>query len=353
MGHPDRGNTAVMSFADEFLEPNRKIMLNTPEKRGPSGTLPQPTVVAMCSMLSSVAREAVECYLREDGMDEIAYSRLENLLRTVMTALGEYGSLGLHHGRSLRAMNLSMRKQHVEEEAALRRVVAGLSSEMTKLAERFLLFVRDNTERPQETTALSKNGDKTSPKKDLSKRPYYVLVEISGNKPPRFQESTTLPTFLDWSMPCVCRVPPYVVNSAHKAARGNPQILDECICLEYGKPLQQALTHETSPDSILLRVGDSPMTVAADKTVITVTLLQPQSSDGALESLPLETKHFFYSRKPALSSTDSGTNESERVLTSTPSQLLDKLVEVTVAKTFPSALSRQRTLLTKEFDVAE
>ena len=356
LGHPDRGNTAVMAFADEFLEPNR--MLKTRDARLASGTLQQPTVAAMCAMLSSVAKEAVQCYLREDGMDEVAYSRLENLLKTVMNVLSDHGSLGLNRGRSIRAMNAAMRKQHVEEEAALRRVVAALSSDMTKLAERLLLLV------VQDDPETLENQDK-GPEKDLSKRPYYVLVEISGAKPTRFLESTTLPTFLDWKMPCVCRVPQHIVDAARKSVRGNSQEeLNKSICMEYGKPLKLALESEKSPESIVL-CPDSPRNDATEtrdpsRTYIDITTLQADSTDAPESTsmpFPLESKRFFYSRKAAKVEPGLEREESGKLIISTPSKFLNTLVEVTVAKTFPSALSRQRTLLTSEivsstFDVA-
>ena len=122
-----RGNAAVMAFADGFLEPNE--ILNRHGPRSTTGKLDQPTVSALCSHLTAVAKEAVQCYLREDGMDEVAYSRLEFLLFKMMDVLSDHGSLSLQHGRSIRTMSASMRKRHVEEETVLRRVVS--SSKLT------------------------------------------------------------------------------------------------------------------------------------------------------------------------------------------------------------------------------
>lgn len=357
MGHPDRGNTAVMAFADEFLEPRK--MLNSYGAHFDlgiySGRLQQPTMAGMCSMLSSVAKEAVQCYLREDGMDEVAYSRLENLLKIVMNVLSDHSQQGLHRERSIRAMNGPMRKQHVEEEAALRRVVAVLSADMTKLAERLLLLVQDTPGTPQKAKNDAKDEEL---KKDVSKRPYYVLVEISGAKPPRFLESTTLPTFLDFGMNCVCRVPQDTVDAARKAARGDPQKLSHFICVEYGKPLKLALGSKGSFDDSIILCANSQgnATEARDPalTYIEITSLSVQGGSEVSEYSsmlsPLESKKFFYVKKPPIVDTTGrdGEENSGKLVVTNPSKFLCTLVEVTVAKTFPSALSRQRTLLKSE-----
>ena len=358
MGHPDRDNTAVMAFADDFLEPRK--MLNSHGAHFDlglyAGRLQQPTMAAMCSMLSSVSKEAVQCYLREDGMDEVAYSRLENLLKTVMNVLSDHNSQPLHRGRSIRAMNGPMRKQHVEEEAALRRVVAALSADMTKLAERLLLLVQDTPGTPQKAKNDTKNKEL---KEDASKRPCYVLVEISGAKPPRFLESTTLPTFLDFGMSCVCRVPQATVDAARKAAKDDSQKLSYFICLEYGKPLKLALGSISASDGSIVLCANSQgnATETRDPTVTYIEITSLSVNGGSSEvseyssmSSSLESKKFFYVKKPALVDATGrvGGENSGKLVVTTPSKFLCTLVEVTVAKTFPSALSRQRTLLKSE-----
>lgn len=336
MGHPDRGNKAVMAFADEFLEPAR--MLHAHEARATTGTLQQPTVAAMCKMLSNVANEAVQLYLLEEGMDEVAYARLEGLLQIVMNILCGYGSLGLNRGRSIRAMNSSMRKQHIEEEAALRRVVAALSGDITKLAEKLLLLAQER----------DTNNEMKLSEKDLSKRPFYVLIEISGTKPPRFQESTTLPTFMDWSMPCVCRVPQQVVDTAHKIAKGGSHALNECICVEYGKPLKLALASEKSPDSIIL-CHDLQSTSSGirdpSKTFIDITILEADTDLPDSMPFPLESRRFFYQKNTANADPR---DDNGKLVIATPAKFMKTMIEVTVANTFPLPLSRQCTLLTSK-----
>jgi hypothetical protein len=141
--------------------------------------------------------------LREDGMDELAYYRLENLLRAVMNVLEDHNPHGVGHG-GFRGMGASANKRYVEEEASLRRVLASLSGDMTSLAERLLLLTVENE---PSTPDASSSSSSTNPRKQAIKRSCYVVVRIFGKKPARFKESTTIPTFLEWDIPCVCRVP--------------------------------------------------------------------------------------------------------------------------------------------------
>lgn len=319
----------MMAFADEFLEPNG--ILDSQGARSTSGRLQQPTLCTMCTKLSAIAKDAVNCYLKEDGMAEIAYSRLENLLRAVMDALSDHGSLSLEHGRSFSGKNVAIRKRHVEDETALRRVCASLSLEMTRLAEKLLLLVQDEPGSPTQETEIQES----------KARPFYVLVAISGHKPASFQ-STTIPSFLEWNVPCVCRVPPRILEKARQQAGNDLQLLKKHACLEYGKPLQRAVADDGSPDSVVLSQGANPEDVAnrdSSKTYIDVSMLYLDCwLDSAIEStsVPLQSKRFFY---PQAGQPDE----------SLAAKNLVPMVEVTVANTFPSHLSRQRVLLTKEF----
>ena len=63
----------------------------------------------------------------------------------------------------------------------------------------------------------------------------------------------------------------------------------------------------------------------------------------------MDSKKFFYVKKPAKVD-DPGTvgDSGKPLVATTPLKFMNTIVEVTVANTFPSALSRQRTLLTSE-----
>jgi hypothetical protein len=342
MGHPDRGNAAVVSFSDEFLEP--RSMLGPSAIRSKSGKLQQPTLSAMCTMLTAVTQEAVKLYQREDGgMDEIIYARVEKLLLNVLNVLSDHGSLDVRFSPRMRSIS----PREIEEQALLRSVSISLSGEMTKLAERLLLIIQDE---PGNSTGAMIRQSKTVQGSQAMKCSFYVLVSISGIKPPRFQESTTLPTFLVWNTPCVMRVPQHLVNSARLASRDDLQQLARNLCLDVGKLLQQAIVHE-SVSRVELRLDfDQSNNTGCDHsntTFIDVTLLHTDVESMKFpfdfNSGALETKRFFYKRLDPLLS------DQEKAIHSPQWGKATTLVEVTVAHTFPSVLSRQRALLTSEF----
>ncbi|CAB9498009.1 expressed unknown protein [Seminavis robusta] len=340
MGHPDRGNAAVVAFSDEFLEP--ASILGVSDPRTKSTKLRQPTLPAMCTMLTTAGKEAVKFFLMEDGVDQIAYARLEKLLTTVVNVLGEHGTLdSLYESRTM--MTPEARKRHVEEVAALRRVSISLSADMTQLAERLLLVIQDEPTRNHNNNGGKVRESMTVRHSQAIKRPFYVLVTMSGAKPPRFQESTTLPTFIEWNTPCVIRVQQQLVNAARRACKDDFEKLSKHLCAVVGKSLQQAIA---KPHPVDLRVGadhDHGTNGISDvgKTYIDVVFLH---TDVESVGLPLdatgpgvrESKRFFYTKSDPLVSLPEK-SETERATT---------LVEVTVAHTFPSVLSRQRALLT-------
>jgi hypothetical protein len=330
MGHPDRGNTQVMDFADEFLEP--ELILGTPITVSSAGKLQQPTVSAMCSMLTNVTKEAVGFYLREDGMDELAYYRLENLLRAVMNVLEDHNPHGMGRG-AFQGMGTSARRRYVEEEASLRRVLASLSGDMTRLAERLLLTVENEPATPDASSASSP----ASPKKQVVKRPCYVVVRIFGKKPARFEESTTIPTFLEWDTPCVCRVPKTIDQ---KPSRDLSKWAKK-LCLEFARPLLFSLQNECGTDSVILRTEpggdlfpDPSMTYLHVFPASTDNIPGLERSPSTSTSNALISKRFFHPK-------DTGGKKSKAASANV-------LVELTVAHAFPCALSRQRSLLTTE-----
>jgi hypothetical protein len=341
MGHPDRGNAAVVSFSDEFLEP--RSILGASATRSKSGKLRQPTLSTMCAMLTAVTQEAVALYQREDvGMDETIYARVEKLLLNVLNVLSDHGSFDIRFSPRI----ASITPREIEEQALLRSVSISLSGEMTKLSERLLLMIQEES---GNSTNKMMRQSKTVRETQALRCSFYVLVSISGIKPPRFQESTTLPTFLDWNTPCVMRVPQHLVNSARLACGDDFQQLTRNLCLEVGKSLQHTIVHESVSHVELRLETEQGYSKSNDhsQTLIDVTLLY---TDVESMKLPLdlhsrvrETKRFFYKRSDPLLS------DQEKAIPTPESGKATKLVEVTVAQTFPSVLSRQRALLTSEF----
>lgn len=297
------------------------------------------TLASMCTMLTSITKEAVQLYLREGGMKELAYMRLEALLRTLMGILSDQEPLSAHR-RNTRLLSTESRKRQVENGALLRQVTATLSSLLVGL--------------------LGESGSQADVQVPLfsGKVPFYLLVSVSGFKPPRFLESTTLPTFLDWNVPCVSRVSQREVDLAiAKQKKCSAESLKKFVCLEFAEVLRSALELEMPTGSVEICTdffSCQPPTKSRDpaKTYLDLTVLHTSIEMMEMETSPqlsagiLETKRFFY-RKHARP--DSVPFKPEMSDTVGPYPVgSSTIIEVTVAHSFPSILSRQRALLTSE-----
>ena len=135
-------NADITGFSERFLEP--ETVLGTREKSSLASKLPRPTVPVMCSLLTRVAGDAVRFYLQEAGMDQLAYGRLESLLKALMAVIDDHTPHHFDRG-SHRSILAASRKRYAEEEVALRRASASVSGDMTKLAERLLAIALDSS----------------------------------------------------------------------------------------------------------------------------------------------------------------------------------------------------------------
>jgi hypothetical protein len=330
-GFPDRGNVQVMAFASGFLQPS--ILLGEEAKRTPLGKLSQPSVQAMCNKLVTASKESISLFLKEEGNEDLAFSRLESLLRVVMVVVEEHSSLSTNHSYQ---MQLAARKRLAAEAAALRKASASLNSDMTKLAEKLLFVTESEVNKLHSPRYLVKGA-----KEQVLRTQCYVRVCLSGVKPKRFLESTSIPTFFEWDNPCICRVPQAVIRAALSAKSKLPNsiALADKICHEFGRPLMTALAHEDV--SIMFRVGsqteepkDKPSTLTyLDISVVHVDISGVDAPLGTTQPEVSEPKRFLYRKS-------SGT---------VAAGFSSVLVELTVARPFPCPLSRQRTLITSEF----
>ena len=328
MGNPEQGNTQVMTFANSFLEPE---LIATPNEESNSLKLPQLNLEGMCSLLTSVSKEAVHMYGREGGMDDLAYTRLESLLKIVMGVFDDYEITCKNTTtRGDRLHKILQRKQYVEEVAYIRKVMASITGEMTKVAERLLLAVQDA---PISSKSLKSKNE--MPQRGEG-QPYYVRLLLSGRKPRRFEESTTLPTFLEWNNPCICRVPKDVIEQASQSMPKNSDLSEIAICNAFGKRIRNALLEDLDATAIVFGTGiTKPDIINPDVTYIDIGLVYADSLDprrGIKDGFGHEHRRFRYS-KP---------NDTQDGATTTH-------VEMTVAITFPCPLSRQRSMLTNEF----
>jgi Dock homology region 2 len=205
MGHPDRGNAEVMSFAEHFLEP--VDVLKSPTTL-PLGKLSPLTVSAMCDVLERTIDEAVTLYSKDIGMP---YCRLEPILSAVMRVVEDHSRQRVNAATFRSPASLPWTR-HLQEEAKLQRVLASTSERMSTLL----------------SVAADIHTDSLRPLN-------FIVIRLFGAKPSRFKESTTLPTFLEWEKPCVCRVP----NSL--AERFDTAEMTVDACLEFIKPFVSSL----------------------------------------------------------------------------------------------------------------
>jgi hypothetical protein len=307
MGRPDRGNTQVMDFAEEFLE---HVSLSEPSPG--SGQLLHATLPLMCSKLAETAKKAVNLFLLEEGTDELAYIRLEALQKSLASVLDDHLTRRSSSG-SPRNSTQAARKRLLGEEAELRKVLASVSGDMTRLAERLLLIVQNEPTTP-ETTSSGKAA---------SHLPIFVLLRFSGGKPTRFKESTTLPTFVEWDTPCICRVSPSIVPNPSQ----DPKESSRQLCLAFAEPFLTAFRRECGIDAVVFRTTAdeaSEQPVDGDKIYVSVFPVEAIDTEmTAISSPSLVSRRFLY--------------RSSKVL-----------IEMSVAHPFPCALSRQRVLLQSE-----
>jgi len=309
IGHPEKGNTQVMTFANSFLEPEWMVI---PNDGSNNLKLPQLNLENMCSFLTYISKEAISLYDREGGMDNLAYTRLESLLKIVMIVFDDHEIISDNKGE--RSNNILHRRQYVSEVACLRKVMASITGNMTKVADRILL----NDE-------ITINDEGPS---------YYVRLLLSGRKPRRFEESTSLPTFLEWNNPCICRVPKNIVNQASR----NEEISERAVCNVFAKTLQTALLHDLDATTILFGSGATePENTNPDITYIDVGIVHADTSIGLRKGI----NNYFgneYKRFRYYNANNSQVNDA-----------VTSYDEMTVAITFPCPLSRQRIM--KIFEV--
>ena len=325
MGNPEQGNSQVMNFANSFLEPE---WLVNPKEESNNLKLPRPSLEHMCTLLTSLSKEAVSMYSREGGMDALAYTKLESLLKIVMTVYDDYEITGTDNRGNTNM--ILQRTQYVEEVACLRKMIASITGDMTKMSERLLLVAQDTPD----NSKSQKTKDFMSIRSEG--HPYYVRLFLSGKKPRRFEESTTLPTFLEWNNPCICRVPKSVIQQASQSVPKISDLSEIAICNAFGKSIRNALLQDSDATTMVFSSGIAKSDVTnPDTTHIDISLVHTDSFDsnsGIEDSFRCECRRFRYC-KPRDTQVEAAATH----------------VEMTVAIAFPCPLSRQRSMLTNEF----
>jgi len=337
------GNRQVMEFASSFLEQSSLCSLFAASPVESGGQPERPTISVLCKIITAVSKAAIDNYDKEGGIDSLAFTRLEQLLKIVMNFVEEHAILNF--GNTAR-QPVRINKAHgAEQNAALRKMSATINELVTKLAERMLLLAE---EEGVDETASWTSKTITSPRNtaissmELNNHLFYVRMLLIGKKPKRFQESTTIPTFLDWETPYVCRVPKVAVLQAKKhlmADYDTQNSFENEICTAFAEPFLLAMREELPYESIEFyteaSVAESVDHDRENKTYLIVTLVHGEGgdiSDRLSGNTFLQSKKFCFRNRTPI--------DSQNVSTFT---------EVTVAHRFPTTLSRQPTLITTEF----
>jgi hypothetical protein len=273
-----RGNDVVTEFANSFLEPVGLV-------HAASNHL---SVEAVCVMLSSIVDQSFLAFNQEGGQENLAYYHFELLLNKLSPIV-------INEDRKFRLNDVSF----------LRRVRGSICHKLARL---------DSLAEGRGLTSNMFSG--------CSGPQWYVRVVLRGNKPLRFQESTTIPTYLEWNAPSICRVPMSAVSKAKHDMKNNlMKSEDESICLAFAEPYIVALKEACGIDSVILRIGSS-VDVSADESntfldVAVVEMKQQSRSIGKSRNFFLRNHGFG-------------------------------ITEYTVANKFPCWVSRQRTLFKRK-----
>lgn len=360
-GDSQKDNSHVMTFAHGFLEPKSVFagLVDLPAWTENGGKLYQPRIPVMCQMLMSNCKRAVSNYVTEEGVDNIAYMRLEELLKNIMGVVDNFANLNTKGGSWLVGDD-ARRKEIVEDSAALRRMSASLNSDMTRIAERMVLDADESSIRIESefTGERIQEVFEATSRREVAASQFYARVTLLGRKPSRFFESTTIPTFLEWGVPSICRVKKKLVSQAISEQHDKVQWVsrqtnsdrskeEELMCKAYAGPLITALSKDLATESIVLcSQNPSDVVVKAEGNKMTYVIITPVRKGGD-DSSSIGAKRFISKNHlPNSSSLNrEGSNINGRALKSFTSGY----IESTVAQRFPCALSRQRSIITSEF----
>ncbi|KAL3803405.1 LOW QUALITY PROTEIN: hypothetical protein HJC23_009369, partial [Cyclotella cryptica] len=279
-----RGNEAVTEFSISFLEPDCGLAHAAPNCL---------SVGAACTTLSSIVDQAFLAF-KESGLEDLAYHHFELLLNKLSPIV-------INKDRNFRIQDVS----------SLRRVQGNICAKLVRFDSMTL----------QEGRGLVHSS---SPSDTRNGSTRYVRVILRGNKPERFKESTTIPTYFEWNVPSICRVPAHVIARANNAmSKNSTQNEEVCLCSTFAELYISALQATGDIDSVILRIGSSSnIPVNESNTFLDVALVQmkPQS-----RSNPDKSRKFFLRDNHGF-----------------------RLTEFTVTHKFPHVLSRQRCLVTNE-----
>ena len=262
-------NGVIAKFASSFLEPI-----------GLTNSSNHLSVETICSTLCSIVDQAFLAFDQEGGMQAFAYNHFEKLLD------------------KLSPMIANQEKEFRSQEIVhIRRARGSICGKLARL---------------DKDVGIHKGIN--------SGCNVYVRVILRGKKPARFRESTTIPTYFEWNMPSICRVPMHLVLKAQQAlSNSSMKTEDDCICSAFAEKYISALRDAGSDNSVIMRIGASNDVPDGDpNTYLDIAVVQMKKSQ-------------IKSRKFYLRSGNNGV-------------VSFGITEFTVAHKCPHTLSRQRSL---------
>jgi hypothetical protein len=256
------GNTEIMALAEHFLEPNEICSAKRVNIR------------VMCDLLVCYTNDAIELSKKQVGSEAIYHDRLMSLANLYNGAVTEFQNQPL-------TPNVSARMRKAEDESALHAVS--------------IYFIKKIHE-----VGMNALGS-------ASLSCSFVAMRILGRKTKRFEESTTIPTFLEWEKWCVCRIPTHFDD------------LQIVTVESFAAPFVKSLRDDDSNVLLRTNVDDLDAELESNVTyidVVPVKIIETGSSSSCMS-------HFTYQ-----------THATE--------------TRFVVANDFPCVMSRQRALKTKD-----
>jgi Dock homology region 2 len=302
-GQGSADSAKVLKYVNHFLEPTR--LLGVKINSSKDSTVEFSICKALCSVFEAAVNECFKFYDYEDNVDDIAYTRSQIMLKE-LTAVSDCHIARRHNFICDCAINETC---WIKQHGYLRRMSAVLSTHVATLAHRTLVY--------ENTNPTGYSIKSSSSMEDFSSSLNYCILRISGPKPLQFSESTTMPTFIEWDKPVICRIPRVVFERDKNAGL----LKSKEACESFAGPVLHALKQELGDINVVLQT-DCSLSNPKNQTVVS-TFPVIATSFNLMSSSSyrcLQSKHFIHQ--------SNGT-----------------LVEDSVAIPFPCALSRQSLVL--------
>jgi hypothetical protein len=293
IGHPSCENAEVMTFAETYLDPYK--LFGERNNTSNSGKSNQLTIKGTCELLTRVTKDAINYCRIENGFEAFYYNWLSTLLESLSVVVDVLDN-------QLLSPKVAARMKQAEDGDAIHNVSTFIRKEMNALS-----------------------GFRSLQGK-IRSHPSYVMIRVYGKKPSRFEESTTIPTFLEWDKWCICRLPNQIFRK--DADTNNTSNGDSNMDITlFAKPYVEALSENDT--NVILRtniVNDKEpngiVTTDVTATYIDVIPIERNNLQTSSESSSTyNSKYFYYYHQ----------NDDT----------MKTIIEIAVATEFPCALSRQ------------